>query len=110
MSFVPPRRLRWQAGLCALLLFTTPIFAVNAPQDVRLPPLKERTTPAPARFSHWSHNSQHCYGCHPSVFPQSPLGFTHQDMQEGRACGSCHDGQAAKAVRTMRCEACHAPR
>jgi len=106
----PLRRGRWLVGLCALLLFATPIFAVNAPQDVRLPPLKERTSPAPALFSHWSHNSQHCYSCHPSVFPQSRLGFTHQDMREGRYCASCHDGQSAKAMRAMSCEGCHAAR
>jgi c(7)-type cytochrome triheme protein len=104
------RRGRWLAGLAALLSFATPILAVNAPQDVRLPPLKERTTPVSALFSHWGHNSQHCYSCHPSVFPQAPLGFTHQDMREGRYCGSCHDGRAAKAIRSMSCEACHAPR
>jgi c(7)-type cytochrome triheme protein len=85
---------RWLAGLAALLLFATPIL----------------TAPVPALFSHWGHNSQHCYSCHPSVFPQAPLGFTHQDMREGRYCGSCHDGQAAKAIRSMGCEVCHAPR
>lgn len=101
---------RWLAVLVAPLLFATPILAVNAPQDVRLPPLKARAAPAPARFSHWEHGAQHCYACHPGVFPQAPLGFTHQDMREGRYCASCHDGQAAKAVSAMRCEACHAPR
>ncbi len=109
-ALAPLPRWRWLVGLCALLLFATPIFAVNAPQDVRIPPLKERTAPAPALFSHWGHNSQHCYNCHPSAFPQTLLGFTHQDMREGRYCGSCHDGQAAKALRSMSCEACHAPR
>jgi len=104
------RRWRWRVGLSALLLFATPIFAVNAPQDVRIPPLQERTAPAPALFSHWAHNSQHCYSCHPSAFPQTRLGFTHQDMREGRYCGSCHDGQAAKALRSMSCEGCHALR
>jgi c(7)-type cytochrome triheme protein len=98
----------WLVGLSAFLLLTTPILAVNAPQDVRIPPLKERTVPAPALFSHWGHNSLHCYSCHPGTFPQARLGFTHQDMREGRFCGSCHDGQAAKALSAMGCEACHA--
>jgi c(7)-type cytochrome triheme protein len=109
-TLAPPRRWRWLVGLAAFLLVATPIFAVNAPQDVRLPPLKQRTAPAQALFSHWGHNSQHCYSCHPTVFPQAQLGFTHQDMREGRYCGSCHNGQAAKDMRSMRCEGCHAPR
>ena len=101
---------RWRVGLVALLLFTTPIFAVNSPQDVRLPPLQERAAPAPALFSHWGHGSMHCYSCHPGTFPQARLGFTHQDMREGRYCGRCHDGQTATAWRSMNCEACHARR
>ncbi|WP_141322982.1 c(7)-type cytochrome triheme domain-containing protein [Myxococcus sp. AB025B] len=104
------QRWRWRVVLAVPLLFAPPILAVNAPQDVRLPPLKERKAPVPALFSHWAHDSQRCYSCHPGVFPQAPLGFTHQDMREGRYCGSCHDGRAAKAPSSMRCEACHVPR
>ncbi|NOK23773.1 c(7)-type cytochrome triheme domain-containing protein [Corallococcus carmarthensis] len=105
-----PRGGWWRAGLAILLLFTTPIFAVNSPQDVRLPPLKERAAPAPALFSHWGHGSMYCYSCHPGTFPQARLGFTHQDMREGRYCGRCHDGRAARAQSSMSCEACHARR
>ncbi|MCP3145331.1 c(7)-type cytochrome triheme domain-containing protein [Pyxidicoccus xibeiensis] len=100
-------------GWLALLggaLFATPILAFTLPQDVRIPPVKARPQPVPALFSHWSHNTQHCYSCHPGVFPQAPLGFTHQDMREGRFCGSCHDGKSAKAVSAMRCEGCHVAR
>ncbi|MBN8228607.1 hypothetical protein JYK02_13930 [Corallococcus macrosporus] len=111
MSAAPSQRTGWwRAGLVLLLLLTTPIFAVNSPQDVRLPPLKERAAPAPALFSHWGHGSMHCYSCHPGTFPQAPLGFTHQDMREGRYCGRCHDGRAARAQTSMNCEACHARR
>ncbi|MCP3097960.1 hypothetical protein LZ198_03615 [Myxococcus sp. K15C18031901] len=104
------QRWRWWVALVVPLLFASPILAVNTPQDVRLPPLEPRAAPVPARFSHWAHETQRCYTCHPGVFPQAPLGFTHQDMREGRYCGSCHDGRAAKAPASMRCEACHAPR
>lgn len=89
-------------------LLATPILAVNAPQDVRVPPLVERKSPAPARFSHWRHNAASCFNCHPGLFPQSPEGFTHKEMQAGLRCGACHDGQVAKAVKAMRCEECHA--
>ena len=102
----------WRVAGVALLtaLVATPIFAVNAPQDVRMPPLEERSAPVPALFSHWRHGEQHCYRCHPSVFPQSLLGFTHKDMRVGQFCGDCHDGRSAKAIKAMRCEDCHAPR
>jgi c(7)-type cytochrome triheme protein len=96
------------AALPAVALFATPILAVSTPQEVRIPPLKERAKPTPALFSHWRHNAQHCYSCHPSVFPQAALGFTHEEMLAGRYCGSCHDGQIAKATNAMRCEVCHA--
>ena len=98
------------AALLALVLVATPVRAVSAPQDVSIPPLKERRSPAPATFSHWKHNTQHCYGCHPSVFPQARFGFTHEQMGEGLYCGSCHDGRAAKATSAMGCEECHAGR
>ena len=95
------------AALPAVVLFATPIFAVSTPQEVRIPPLQERSKPVPSLFSHWRHNAQHCYSCHPSVFPQARFGFTHEEMQAGRYCGSCHDGQVAKATSAMRCEVCH---
>ncbi|MCA9601588.1 MAG: cytochrome c3 family protein [Polyangiales bacterium] len=83
--------------------------ASGAPEEVRIPPLKSRPMPPPATFSHWGHNHRQCYSCHPTVFPQSRMGFTHQDMQAGQFCGACHDGARAKAVIAMKCEGCHAP-
>jgi c(7)-type cytochrome triheme protein len=98
-------------ALPAAALFGTSIFAVSgAPQEVRIPQVKERPLPAPALFSHWRHNTQHCYGCHPTLFPQARLGFTHEQMQAGLYCGACHDSLAAKAVSAMSCEVCHAAR
>jgi c(7)-type cytochrome triheme protein len=87
-----------------------PIFAVNAPQDVRIPPLAQRSKPVPALFSHWLHGARACYTCHPSVFPQGLQGFTHPDMREGRFCGNCHDGRRAQPITSMRCEGCHVPK
>jgi c(7)-type cytochrome triheme protein len=91
-------------------LIAAPLFAFNAPQDVRIPPLEARAKPVAARFSHWEHSAQQCYACHPTIFPQSLRGFTHDDMQAGRYCASCHEGRTAKAVDAMRCEGCHVAR
>ncbi len=107
-----PSRHRRLIAACVLatVLFAPPLLAVMTPQDVRIPQLAPRKLPPPALFSHWRHNTQHCYACHPSMFPQAPVGFTHQQMEQGLFCGACHDGRAATGVTAMRCEACHVAR
>jgi c(7)-type cytochrome triheme protein len=88
-----------------------PLLAVHAPQRLRIQPLEARPAgPPPAVFSHWAHDRLGCYACHPGIFPQAPQGFTHQQMQAGRACGACHDGRGAQAVSALRCEDCHVAR
>ncbi len=99
---------RWLWVLAALPLSVLAV--VGAPEDVWLPPLQPRSSPAPARFSHWAHQSNQCFGCHPAIFPQASVGVTHAQMQAGRFCGACHDGRTAHAITTMKCEACHVPR
>jgi c(7)-type cytochrome triheme protein len=87
--------------------------AASMPDAVRIPPLAPHpggVPAAPALFRHTTHGQFACYGCHPSVFPRYPLGFTHADMQAGEFCGSCHDGRAAFAVATRACDVCHVPR
>lgn len=63
-----------------------------------------------ALFSHPAHASFGCYACHPAVFPQAPLAFTHVDMRDGRFCGACHDGRTAFAVEAAPCGRCHVAR
>jgi c(7)-type cytochrome triheme protein len=104
------RRLRY--ALSALV--AVPIIALGAPDQVRIPPKAphEKGDPADAAlFSHWGHSDFQCYSCHPSIFPQRRVGFTHADMDEGRFCGSCHDGQQVWAPKGkgVECETCHVP-
>jgi c(7)-type cytochrome triheme protein len=98
-------------GLAALLV-GSPVIGAAYPSAVRLPRATpgEAPTIAAALFSHRTHGSYGCFACHPSTFPQAPLGFTHEDMKHGRFCGRCHDGHVAFAVSTTACGACHAPR
>jgi len=104
------RRLALGCGaVTGLLLAGTWVSAYTMPQDLRIPPVKERKSPPAAMFSHWQHNTQYCYTCHPSIFPQRLEGFSHAAMKEGRYCGSCHDGRQAPNISAMSCEACHAP-
>lgn len=85
--------------------------------DVRLP--ADRTledavdSPAVVVFRHTTHvarTGNDCLKCHPEPF--SILGrhalLTHEEMDQGRACGACHDGQAAFAtVDVETCDSCH---
>ena len=75
---------------------------------VRIPQVAARAAPPRAEFSHVEHGQLQCYTCHPSVFPQAPLGFTHAEMRQRRYCGACHDGSAAKSIGQIGCEDCHA--
>src|SRR5262245_5546517 len=97
----------------ALGFFTLSLAGMAVPDRIRIPKAKEHPPGTPqdsGLFSHWSHGTYRCYSCHPSVFPQSVIGFTHMDMNEGRFCGHCHDGREAKAITAHRCETCHVPR
>lgn len=97
----------------AALLLALPLVGLAVPDTVRIPKAKEHppgTPQAAALFSHWEHGSQRCYSCHPDIFPQAPLAFTHADMNQGRFCGRCHGGGEAPAVHSYRCERCHVER
>jgi c(7)-type cytochrome triheme protein len=98
------------AGAGLLVWLALAAFAV--PDQVRIPKTRPHPPGAPqarARFSHWGHGAYRCFACHPGIFPQELVGFTHADMNQGRFCGCCHDGREAKAVAAHRCESCHAP-
>jgi c(7)-type cytochrome triheme protein len=94
----------------ALLVVSAAAFGAAFPAVLRIP-AKNPTAPRPvpaALFSHRTHQSFGCYACHPSVFPQAPLGFTHDEMRQGRFCGQCHDGETALAIEGVACKRCHA--
>ncbi|MCC6621909.1 MAG: hypothetical protein IT385_11675 [Deltaproteobacteria bacterium] len=99
----------------AVVLLGGPAVALGVPDRVRIPPVKdhgEGNPPDAALFSHFAHDMYTCVSCHPGTFPQRKLGFTHHDMEQGRFCGSCHDGQTAFGPkdRGVDCETCHVPK
>lgn len=109
----PPRRVRRYAFAVAIVL-AGPLVALGMPDTVRIPIVKDHGAgdpPDAALFSHWAHDTYSCTSCHPGIFPQARLGFTHADMDEGRFCGSCHDGREAFSPRDsgVSCETCHVP-
>ena len=96
-----------------LLSGLLPLAVVAVPDTVRIPKVRPHPegTPQPAAlFSHWAHQSQRCFACHPSVFPQALQGFTHADMKPGQFCARCHGGAEALSVYSYRCEQCHVGR
>jgi len=84
------------------------------PVRVRLPIVRahgKADPPDAALFSHWQHEQYPCFACHPTLFPRARKGFTHDDMDEGRFCGACHDGRTAPPTSGARAtcrSSCHA--
>lgn len=107
-----PRKWLERSRLALAALIAVPVIAIGAPDTVRIPMQKAREKgdpPDSALFSHWEHSEYGCFACHPSVFPQKRVGFTHDDMAAGRFCGSCHDGVTAFGPKDkgVDCETCH---
>ena len=93
--------------------------AFAASQDMpRLPgPIKmmrSGDSPEQVTFKHDAHvdsSTPKCTACHPREFrilKTSPrrAAITHAEMDKGRYCGACHDGQKAFALDD--CATCHA--
>jgi c(7)-type cytochrome triheme protein len=83
------------------------------PKDRALP--RSEDSPGVVTFSHVSHVDAarpDCTTCHPRLFtmgvgprPAAAVRIRHEDMEQGRLCGACHDGKAAHGLDD--CAACH---
>ena len=62
-----------------------------------------------ARFQHRPYETGRCSACHNTLFSMEAGTdtLTMAEMSEGRACGACHDGDAAFGL--MECNSCHPP-
>ena len=91
------------------LLVSSAALGAAFPAVLRIPRRNPGAAAFPPRalFSHRTHQSFGCYACHPGVFPQAAVGFTHAEMQEGKFCGRCHDGRTAFAIPGATCARCH---
>lgn len=90
------------------LLLSSAALGAAFPAVLRIPRRNPGVTVPPrALFSHRTHQSFGCYSCHPAVFPQALVGFTHEEMQAGKFCGHCHDGQVGFAIAGAECARCH---
>jgi c(7)-type cytochrome triheme protein len=97
------------AALAIAACLSPVVLAAAFPAVLRIPRRNPGAAAVPPRalFSHRTHGSFGCYACHPSVFPQAPIGFTHAEMREGRFCGRCHDGATSFPIEGAACGRCH---
>ncbi len=73
--------------------------------------LMKAKKPWAVSFRHTAHlPTFKCVDCHPRIFKlgyeKSRSRFTMTDMDTGKSCGACHDGQAAFTTR-FNCQKCH---
>ncbi len=64
----------------------------------------------PAKFSHKFHVGMYsCKDCHTSLYNtvRSKTVVSMRKMEEGKSCGSCHDGKTAFTVKDDKCGTCH---
>lgn len=62
-------------------------------------------------FPHWRHRLFFtCNVCHPSLFPMKggDTAITMDEIEEGKFCGTCHNGKIAWGVSITTCVRCHA--
>jgi c(7)-type cytochrome triheme protein len=93
----------------AVALAADPAPALRLPADRTYD--KAKDSPGPVVFSHQSHVAiadNKCTGCHPAPFRmlRPGGGMTHDEMNAGRLCGTCHDGKTASGVKEA-CDHCH---
>lgn len=64
----------------------------------------------PATYPHWIHRMQfRCYVCHESIFKMKK-GANHITMEaidQGKYCGTCHNGKLAFGTSFGQCFHCH---
>ena len=104
------QRTAWLAG--AVLILT----GHAAAQQLRLPPdlvySKAEGSPGKVVFSHQFHTAvaDKCTACHVKLFRmlRPARRVTHADMEAGKSCGACHNGQVAFApTDPAGCSRCH---
>jgi len=64
----------------------------------------------PAVFPHSMHRIAYkCAACHDGLFPMKAGSskFTMDAIQEGKSCGTCHNGKLAFASTFATCPRCH---
>ena len=106
------KRQQCVAATALMFALAFPWLAYAIPDAFRMPIVKKHEKgdpPEASVFSHGEHNAYYCYSCHPTLFPQAKVGFTHDEMDAGKYCGACHNGRTAWSIKDadVECETCH---
>jgi c(7)-type cytochrome triheme protein len=105
----------WLLTAIAALVWTGAVAAQalpKLPDELKL--AKSADSPGQVFFNHASHvdaAKPQCTTCHPKDFKilkssPSRAPITHEDMEKGRLCGSCHDGKKSFGLQDD-CTMCH---
>ena len=108
-----PRNLVEIGGFILLLML--PPTVISATGDIVIPrkegSMSEESLPA-STFPHWLHRARYrCDACHLDLFPMEAgtAEISMADINEGRACGTCHNGETAFSAGFANCNRCHVP-
>lgn len=100
----------WRAALLVLVLVAA-LPAQGEPGDIAFQRQAAGMDDVPpAVFPHWIHRMQYtCYACHDAPFKMKAGAnvVTMDDIQAGRSCGTCHDGDKAFISNLSTCNRCH---
>lgn len=110
------RKRGWNRGAAGAVAAALILAGLAAAEPLRLPPdltySKTDGSPGKVIFSHRLHVavSEKCTTCHIKLFRmlQPTRKVTHADMEAGKSCGACHNGQLAFGpADPASCTRCH---
>ncbi len=115
----------WKMAAAALLVASaaTVVWAAESRNKVGggyiIYPAAKDGSQGPVVFSHLAHGEAgagfKCADCHPGILPMKLRAVTMADINAGKGCGKCHDGQTKApkskgvAVAVKACGGCHMP-
>lgn len=99
--------------MAIILSLSTQVVAESAPGDIvfkRAGNDESELVFPPSIFPHWKHRINYrCDACHDSLFEMKSgsTTVTMDLMDQGKVCGTCHNGNQAFAVTLGSCSRCH---
>ena len=97
-------------ALALLLIVAAGKAGLSAPGDIVFEREAAGASVPPAVFSHWVHRIRYrCYVCHDALFKmeRGANEITMKTINEGKACGTCHNGRSAFSSSFQTCNRCH---
>ena len=97
-------------ALCKAFYNLPPMASPDTYGNILINRVSEQEDVLPVSFSHWSHRRHFtCEVCHTELefnMVTNSTEITHEEQEQGRYCGACHDGRKAFSHQA-RCFRCH---